>query len=49
MELKDAKNIIQPSNMVYTNELVDLSKYSWNIENPSEYAEVFKATQAKDE
>ena len=47
MELKDAKNIIQPSNVVFTDDLVDLSKYERNIETPSEYAEAILATNAK--
>tara|TARA_Y100000389_G_C17383234_1_gene475534 strand:+ start:39 stop:188 length:150 start_codon:yes stop_codon:yes gene_type:complete len=47
MKLKDAKNIIQSANAVFTNDLVDLSEYEWNIESPSEYAEVLYATQAK--
>lgn len=47
MKLRDAKNIIQPSNVVFKNDLVDLSKYDWNIETPSEYAEAIMATNAK--
>jgi hypothetical protein len=47
MELKDAKNIIQPSHMVFKDDLVDMSEYEWNIENPSQYAEAILATNAQ--
>ena len=47
MQLRDAKNITLPSNVVFKNDLVDLSKYDWNIETPSEYAEAIMATNAK--
>ena len=47
VQLKDSKNIIWDSHMVFKNDLVDMSQYKWNIENNSEYAEVMFSTQAK--
>ena len=49
MELRDAKNIIQPSNIVFENDLVDTSQYSWNVQSPSEITEAMLATIANQE
>ncbi len=45
--LKDSKNIIWDSNLVVTNDKVDMSKYKWNRENRSEMAEMVYSAQAK--
>ena len=47
IQLRDSKNIIQWSNVVIKNDIVDMKQYEWNIENTSEYAEVMMSTQAK--
>jgi len=49
IQLKDSKNVIWESIMVAKNDKFDMSKYDWNFENPSEYAEVFLSTQALSE
>jgi len=46
-ELKDSKNVIWDTSLVFENEHLDMSKYAWNVENPSEYAEAMISTQAK--
>lgn len=47
IKLKDSKYIIWEKVIQHENELVDMSKYAWNYENSSEYAEVMVSTQAK--
>lgn len=49
IQLKDSKSVIWETIMVAKNEQFDMSKYDWNFENPSEYAEVFLSTQALSE
>ena len=47
--LRDSKNIIKEAWYIYKNDLVDMTKYSWNKDDSSEIAEVFVATYAKTE
>ena len=47
IKLIDTNHIIQWSTLVYENDLVDMSQYSWNKEDSSIYAEVMMATQAE--
>lgn len=47
IQLKDSKYVIWESRIVYTNDKVDMSKYSWNIEHPSETTETILALVAQ--
>ena len=45
--LKDSKNIIWDEVTVIENDIIDISWYSWNRENPSEITEMVLSTNAK--
>ena len=49
IELRDSKNVIQKSNMIYSDDVVDMNQYKWNKNNSSKYAEVFLSTHAEEE
>ena len=47
IKLKDTKNIIWDTHIVYKNEIFDTSQYKWNIENPTEMSEMVISAYAK--
>lgn len=47
--LRDCKNVIWQERMVVEDDIVDMSQYEWNRENPTEINEMFSATNAKTE
>lgn len=49
IELRDSKYIIQAKRVVYTNDVVDMTNYNWNIDNPSESSEAVMSTVALQE
>lgn len=44
--LKDSKNIIWDEKVIMENEIIDMSKYTWNVENPTEMSEMVYSAQA---
>lgn len=46
IKLRDTKNIIWDTKLVHENETVDMSKYKWNIDNPSEMSEMVMSATA---
>lgn len=47
IKLIDTNHIIQEATIVYENDMLDMSKYKWNKEEISKYAEMMIATQAQ--
>lgn len=45
--LRDSKNVICDERIVINNDLIDISWYGWNRENPSEITEMVLSTNAK--
>jgi hypothetical protein len=49
VKLKDSKNIIGDDKIVIHNDIIDMSQYKRNMENPSEMSEMFFSAQAHSE
>lgn len=47
IKLKDSKNIIWDEKLVVQNDVIDMSQYKWNKENPTEMSEMVYSAQAK--
>jgi DNA invertase Pin-like site-specific DNA recombinase len=47
--LRDCKNVIWQERIIIEDDIVDMSQYEWNKENPTEINEMFSATNAKTE
>ena len=46
IKLRDTKNIIWETKLVHDNDTIDMSKYKWNIDNPSEMSEMVMSATA---